>query len=125
MSTLTVDLNGTKYWLENGEYHRVDGPAREWPDGRKDWYINGKRHREDGPAVEWPNGGKSWYLNDVFICYNGSLQKANHIVVERGIPTDIMFGKLKLTQAKLLTATGTWLVYDNLPGNDEIGEDNG
>lgn len=37
-----VDSNGTKYWLLNGEYHREDGPAIEYQDGRKWWYLNNK-----------------------------------------------------------------------------------
>ena len=40
----------------------MDGPAREWADGRKEWYLNGKLHREDGPAIERPNGSKAWYI---------------------------------------------------------------
>ena len=56
--------NGTKYWYLNGKSHREDGPAVEYPSGTKFWYINGQRHREDGPAVEYANGTKIWWLND-------------------------------------------------------------
>src|SRR2546423_1581193 len=31
--------------------------------GPRSWYLNGQRHRKDGPAVEWPNGRCSWWLN--------------------------------------------------------------
>ena len=48
-----------------GQYHREDGPAIEWHNGRKSWFINNKRHREDGPAIEYSDGSKSWYLNDI------------------------------------------------------------
>jgi hypothetical protein len=51
------------YKNEQGKYHRLDGPAREFKDGYKEWYINGIRHREDGPAIEW-NFFKRWYLNN-------------------------------------------------------------
>ena len=54
--------NGYKSWYINGERHREDGPAIEWP-GYKAWFINGTRHREDGPAIEFSNGHKAWYLN--------------------------------------------------------------
>ena len=47
----------------NGKIHRVDGPAREWADGRKQWFLNGKLHREDGPAWEGADGAKEWWLN--------------------------------------------------------------
>lgn len=55
--------NGSKFWYLNDQRHREDGPAVEWDDGNKEWYLNGKLHREDGPAVEYISGTKSWYLN--------------------------------------------------------------
>ena len=54
---------GYREWYLEGERHREDGPAVEYPDGRKYWYLNDKLHREDGPALEWSDGTKSWYLN--------------------------------------------------------------
>ena len=33
------------------------------PYGNKYWYLEGELHREDGPAVEYPDGTKEWYLN--------------------------------------------------------------
>jgi hypothetical protein len=56
--------NRTEYYNEQGQYHRLDGPAVEWNNGDKWWIINGKNHREDGPAVEMFSGYKEWYLND-------------------------------------------------------------
>ena len=55
--------NGYKAWYQNGERHRIDGPAVERSNGYKAWYQNGKCHREDGPAVEYVNGDKFWYQN--------------------------------------------------------------
>jgi hypothetical protein len=55
--------DGYKAWFLNGECHREDGPAHEYPDGTKEWYLNGKYHRVDGPAIEYANGSKLWYLN--------------------------------------------------------------
>ena len=49
---------------EQGQLHKVDGPAVEHEDGYQEWYLNGKRHRADGPAVMFPSGSKYWYLND-------------------------------------------------------------
>jgi hypothetical protein len=62
--TVKIDDDGTKEWYLNGERHREDGPAVEYPDGAKLWYLNGELHREDGPAIEWEDGYKDWYLND-------------------------------------------------------------
>ena len=58
-----VYTNGTKGWFLNGEHHREDGPAVEYPDGTKEWFLNGERHREDGPAIEYSGRGFEWYLN--------------------------------------------------------------
>ena len=55
---------GTKYWYQNGKSHRLGGPAVEGVDGTKYWYQNGKRHRLDGPAAEREDGDKIWYQND-------------------------------------------------------------
>jgi hypothetical protein len=62
-----IRSDGSKEWYLNGQLHREDGPAVEWPDGEKHWYLNGQHHRTDGPAVEYPNGSKRWYLNGRFI----------------------------------------------------------
>jgi hypothetical protein len=55
--------NGTKQWYKNGKKHREDGPAVESVDGQE-WFLNGQRHRENGPAVEYTSGIKEWYLNN-------------------------------------------------------------
>ena len=85
---MKVDSDGTKQWFLNGERHREDGPAIEYPSGSKWWYLNGKYHREDGPAIEYPNGEKQWYLNgkevsweQVFRNANGDLEKECRILV--------------------------------------------
>ena len=54
---------GYKAWYQNGELHRIDGPAVVYADGTKYWYKNGNRHRENGPAVIYPNGNQHWYQN--------------------------------------------------------------
>jgi hypothetical protein len=64
--TLTIDVFGTKKWRNTkGEFHRLDGPAREFENGHREWWFNGVIHREDGPAFIFSSGRKSWYLNDV------------------------------------------------------------
>ena len=37
-----VYANGDKSWYQNGELHRLDGPAVEYANGAKFWYIEGK-----------------------------------------------------------------------------------
>jgi|TARA_R110000851_G_scaffold79898_2_gene176069 hypothetical protein len=31
------------FWQQDGELHRDDGPALEWPDGDRAWYLHGQR----------------------------------------------------------------------------------
>ena len=54
--------NGYKAWYQNGKLHRLDGPACEYADGFKVWYQNGELHRLDGPAIERSNGDKEWFI---------------------------------------------------------------
>jgi len=44
---LTIDKYGNKYWYLNGERHRTDGPATEYPTGEKRWFINGNELSEE------------------------------------------------------------------------------
>jgi hypothetical protein len=95
-----------------------------WYNNAREWRRNGLTHREDGPAFEFSDGVKAWYLKSEYVeCDVKLVHCGNYIVLERGIPTDKMFGKLKLTQAKILTKEGVIVLYDNLPGMD-IREDN-
>lgn len=59
--------DGEKRWLQNGKFHRIDGPALEYKDGTKFWYLNDKKHRIDGPAIELADGRKYWYVRDTNI----------------------------------------------------------
>jgi hypothetical protein len=58
--TVTVNENSTKFWL------------------------NGQLHREDGPAVEYPSGAKSWYLNDEYLTeteFNAKMNTVKELTV--------------------------------------------
>lgn len=43
-----VNEDGSKFWHQNGTevskkmYHRIDGPAIEYKNGKKEWYFQGK-----------------------------------------------------------------------------------
>ena len=42
-----TDKNGYKgYWIE-GKVHRLDGPARIWPDDNVSYFINGRQLSEE------------------------------------------------------------------------------
>ena len=74
-----VDKYGTM-WYQNGQRHRVDGPAVESADGYKSWFLNGQRHREDGPAVEWASS-KAWYLNGVKVTEEEVMKPVKQLTV--------------------------------------------
>lgn len=58
-----IDVYGNKIWKNPyGEFHREDGPAIIYADGREDWYINGLIHRDgDLPAITTRDGYMAWY----------------------------------------------------------------
>jgi len=64
-SRIEVDEYGNKQYLnDEGNYHRLDGPAVEWSNGSKRWYINGNSHRNIDPSSEWWDGEKRWYFKN-------------------------------------------------------------
>lgn len=69
------DGDTVKYFDDNGELHREDGPARIKYVGdyvQEKYYRHGLLHREDGPAVlDKVHGYRAWYLNDDFHRING------------------------------------------------------
>lgn len=62
-SVMEVELDGSKYWRLNGQFHREDGPAVETSLGVTVWYFHGVIHREGGPALKYWDGRRYWYLN--------------------------------------------------------------
>jgi hypothetical protein len=44
---MQIYKDGTKVWRVNGEFHRTDGHAIEWPDGDRLWYLHGKHYKFD------------------------------------------------------------------------------
>ena len=51
--TLYIDEEQNRFWLEDGEKHRENGPAVEWANGNKEWLKRGMLCRSDGPTLEW------------------------------------------------------------------------
>jgi len=66
-SVRSVKEDGIIEWRLNGQLHREDGPAYEWPDGYQAWYRFGKLHREDGPAIVNGNTDNGYYLEGYLI----------------------------------------------------------
>lgn len=47
-----TDHKALYYFNEHG-YHRVDGPAVHYHDGRKEYWLNGKRVRAEDLELDW------------------------------------------------------------------------
>ena len=72
-------VEGSRWWYINGELHREDGPAIEYPDGTEEWYQDGKQHRLDGPAVVKLDGSNEWYQNGLLHRLDGpALEKEDN-----------------------------------------------
>ena len=57
---VTVNEDGDQTWRQNGEPHRIGGPAYIGSSGYEAWYKEGKYHRLDGPAVIFAGGKEYW-----------------------------------------------------------------
>jgi len=57
--------DGSQLWFRCGIYHREDGPAIIYVDGSRQWFWNGKHHREDGPAIIWSHGTKYYWFKGI------------------------------------------------------------
>jgi hypothetical protein len=44
---IIISKSGTKFWYQNGEYHRVRGPAIEYPNNTEEWYFEGYQISEE------------------------------------------------------------------------------
>ncbi len=51
---------GVVWKNDNGDLHRLDGPAKDMDVGYQEWYKDGVKHREGGPAVICKSY-KRWY----------------------------------------------------------------
>lgn len=60
--TVKVDTNGNRYWYQNDQLNRLDGPAVEYANGHREWYQNDLLHRTNGPAVEYADGYREWWI---------------------------------------------------------------
>jgi len=62
-----IDEDGVIKWFnEDNQLHREDGPAIEYPNGDKHWFMYNRLHRLNGPAIPSRNGNiQFWYLNGI------------------------------------------------------------
>lgn len=68
-----IYANGDKFYYQHNLLHRDKGPAID-SDGARYWYVNGIRHRVDGPAVILPGGYREFWINGQK--YTGQAYKA-------------------------------------------------
>jgi hypothetical protein len=66
-----IDPDGTQSWYQEGNLHRLDGPAYIGSDGSQSWYLEGRLHRLDGPAYIGSDGTQHWYQEGKFHRFDG------------------------------------------------------
>jgi hypothetical protein len=59
---MITNSRGDKFWYQDDQLHRTDGPAIEYAGGDKMWYQNDLLHRTNGPALEYTSGAKYWWF---------------------------------------------------------------
>ena len=55
-------IHARKEWRQDGELHRLGGPAIAGPDTHEEWYLHGQRHRIGGPAATYTDGTQKYYV---------------------------------------------------------------
>jgi len=63
-----VFTNGNIFWYSDPGctiIHRENGAAVDRFDGYKEYFQNGKLHRLDGPARIWPDGTEQYWIDGV------------------------------------------------------------
>jgi hypothetical protein len=89
---MSIDQDGDKVWLLNGQYHREDGPAIVYVNGDEDWYLHGDYHRTNGPAIVWADGTASWYLHGSHYTFDGWLIANTEISDEEKVMMKLQYG---------------------------------
>jgi len=82
-----ISYFGNEIWVKDGLWHREDGPAIIYPDGKKEWRQNGEYHRLDGPAIIYKDGTQEWLQK-------GKLHRLDGPAIEAGYNEWWFEGKL-------------------------------
>jgi len=75
--TVKVYEDFTEWFNEIGKWHREDGPAVAFKNGRGFWYVNGKPHRLDGPAIEYADGSVEYWIEGKHLTKEEFLARTN------------------------------------------------
>jgi hypothetical protein len=81
---------GPVYKDENGEFHRLDGPAIISKNGQS-WFKHGKRHRLDGPAIKTNDGFVAYFVNGQQLSREEFLMFVDPITGNLVVPLDHKF----------------------------------
>lgn len=94
---VTISDKGIERWYnENDQLHREDGPAVIYPNEVQQWYKNGKLHREDGPAVIYLKDCENiYYIHGNIILANNEeefneIKKAIEIIKKRNCLNEVL-----------------------------------
>lgn len=54
--------SGAFFFIKEGKFHNLNGPAVRQPDGSVYYYVDGLLHREDGPAIESSSKENQYFI---------------------------------------------------------------
>jgi hypothetical protein len=89
---MSIDECGNNIWKLNGELHRTDGPAVEFPNGSMSWWDGGQLHRTDGPAITGRDGSKHWCLNGAEMSFDHWLDATTGLTEEEKVMYKLQYG---------------------------------
>ena len=88
-----VDQDGDLVWVENGSYHRLDGPAIIFADGGGfHWRRRGGFHCEVGPALEYLSGKPGWFLDNTKYTFDKWLIATPGLSAEEKVMLKLKYG---------------------------------
>lgn len=78
MAKVVINYHGTKAYInDNDQFHREDGPAIIWRNGRKEWRVDGERfmtYEADGVYT----------MNTIYLAYESHSPNGNRSMVRNG-----------------------------------------
>jgi hypothetical protein len=87
-----VDEEGDIVWVENGKWHRLDGPAIIRECGQMQWRQKGKYHRTDGPAGIYNDGTFAWCLDGIGLTFEQWLEATTGLSDEEKVMLKLKYG---------------------------------
>jgi hypothetical protein len=88
-----VNLETTGQWTDAMDHNTT---IETYSDGSKRWRIRShgrlKYHRTDGPAIEYADGRMDWFLNGIHISFDRWLDQNTELTDEEKVMMKLRYG---------------------------------